>query len=625
MPRRSTASTELSPLAHRGGLALAGAAAAGLCAYGGILALGPALPVAVAVNFATLVTAGALVLVAVMAFWPPLAPPPRWCGFAGIIAIFVLFALALAAKWAVGVSSDVTLGGLLPASDAYGYLRGADSVRHGGTLDVWASRRPLASLQLAGLLGLTSDNLALAIAVLVGLNAAAMAAFVTAMGRGFGAPGAVLATAVLFPFYWPTMANTMSENIGFALGCAAFAIIWQAGRGKRPVLFAAGLALLTLGLLARAGAFFVLPALVLWAGWWFRGGARFSWRWAGAAALGVIAGFAVSVLATKLFAAPGQIPFANFAYTFYGLATNAENWTTIFADHPELRNFPEHQMAREAYRLAFAAIADDPLRLAQGVLGQYNWFLFNAGWHRFIDNHALRAVVILLTVIGIYGAVRDRRSAEGSLLIAATAGVLASVPLLGDGGTRVYAATAPMTAALAVYGLKLGLQWLKRPAAGAPSAPSAGQGLIMAALVLGTIIVAPVLLIQRDTTAGSLQGALDKARETCKAPDRVIAGRNPSTAAIWLVAGGEMPAPPGIHVVNIKDLVASKTNVSKLFQALAAVPLPAQLWTVTEAKSRRQLWLVAGDLSIAPSRGSFAACGNMGDVLFRVRTLHRPN
>ncbi len=610
-------------LALRSGLILAGATAAGIAAYVVLIGMEPPLPVAWTVNFATLVTAGCLVLVAVMVFWPQFAQAPRLGGFIGIIVIFILCAMALSAKWGVGVSSDVTVGGLLPTSDGYGYLKGADSVRHSGTLDAWASRRPLASLQLAGLLGLGGDGLALAIAVLVGLNAAAMVGFATAMGRSFGAPGAVLAAGILFAFYWPSIATTMSENMGFALGCAAFTVLWQAGRGKHPALFAAGLALLTLGLLARAGAFFVLPALVLWAGWWFRGETRFSWRWAGACALGVIAGLGVSMVATKLYADPNQIPFANLSYTFYGLATNADNWTVIFADHPELRELSGPERAREAYRLAFAAIADDPLRVVQGVLGEYNWFLFNAGWHRFIDNHGLRAVIMALTVIGIYGAVRDRRGAEGSLLIAVTAGVLASVPFLGDGGARIYAATTPMTAALAVHGLKVAQQWLGRPI---QAAPEGGRGLITAALVLGAVILAPVFLVARDTAAaGNLQDAIDRARVTCKAPDRIITGRLPSANAIWLVPKGTMSAPAGVHVVNVEDLTASNIGGNPLIAKLAAGPLPAQLWTAIDGKSRRQLWLVTNRLSLAPLRGPFAACAKLADGVLRLWSVQEPN
>ncbi len=146
----------------------------------------------------------------------------------------------------------------------------------------------------------------------------------------------------------------------------------------------------------------------------------------------------------------------------------------------------------------------------------------------------------------------------------------------------------------------------------------------MAALLLGVVIMAPVFLVSRDSAGvGDLDGAVEKARETCEAPDTVIAARNPFTAAIRLVPRGTVPAPPGTLVVNIDDFIASKWRDGKFFTRVAAVPLPAQLWTVVDAKTGEFLWLVTNRLSIEPSRGSFAACATLVDGLYRVRSVHK--
>jgi hypothetical protein len=80
----------------------------------------------------------------------------------------VLFALALIAKWQGGITSDVMVGGLLPASDATGYFSGALNFLHQGVLHEWATRRPLTSLQLASLLSLGGGSLRFAVGVLMG-------------------------------------------------------------------------------------------------------------------------------------------------------------------------------------------------------------------------------------------------------------------------------------------------------------------------------------------------------------------------------------------------------------------------------------------------------------------------
>ena len=63
------------------------------------------------------------------------------------------------------------------------------------------------------------------------------------------------------------MGSLLSENLGLALGAAALALLWDGVQSGRRWLLALGLFTLALALNARAGAFFALPALVIWLVW----------------------------------------------------------------------------------------------------------------------------------------------------------------------------------------------------------------------------------------------------------------------------------------------------------------------------------------------------------------------
>ncbi len=74
----------------------------------------------------------------------------------------------------------------------------------------------------------------------------------------------------------------------------------------------------------------------------------------------------------------------------------------------------------------------------------------------------MRAVAIALLLAGLVDAIRRRREIGPSFLLAVTVGVLLSVPILADGGARVYAATIATTAALIALGGCAIARWLRR-------------------------------------------------------------------------------------------------------------------------------------------------------------------
>ena len=94
--------------------------------------------------------------------------------------------------------------------------------------------------------------------------------------------------------------------------------------------------LLTLALCARAGAFFVLPAVVVAGTYAFRGQSRWSPRFLVASLLAVSIGFGVNAALTGILKDPSsrQSSFSNFSNTLYGLVVEGKGWAQVRIDHP---------------------------------------------------------------------------------------------------------------------------------------------------------------------------------------------------------------------------------------------------------------------------------------------------
>ena len=104
------------------------------------------------------------------------------------------------------------------------------------------------------------------------------------------------------------------------------AVLWRGSRERQHAHVLIGIFLLSLALNARAEAFFVLPLLVLWSMWLFRGRSRLSLRFLVEGIGVVLLAFAINLLLIKVLASEGSTAFSNFSYTFYGLVVGGKGW-----------------------------------------------------------------------------------------------------------------------------------------------------------------------------------------------------------------------------------------------------------------------------------------------------------
>ena len=385
--------------------------------------------------------------------------PSGWIGtFTSFSATLILFATQLSAVWRSSAvpraGGHYILGGLLPMSDASSYYGSALRLLEGDTFSGSASYRPLSHGVLATLLGLTQQNLQLTLAILVLITAIACFLFAREVQHSHGTVAGVLVLVTVFIFYRPYIGTAMTENLGLALGAAGLAILWRGAINKTINLCLLGIFLLTLALNTRAGAFFILPALLLWGAWSFRGASRFSQRFLIGGVSAILLGFIVNSIVFKATASPNAATNANFSYVLYGLIVGGK-WDTVFTDYPELLSLSLAERSQRVYELAFEALRANPFALVIGFIRAWKQFLFDNFVFSFVPSAKVNITLRVLSLVAIVNCYRQRQNPSASLMIAAFIGILLSVPLVPpwDTGTRAYAATIPFFSLFPALGL----------------------------------------------------------------------------------------------------------------------------------------------------------------------------
>ena len=129
-----------------------------------------------------------------------------------------------------------------------------------------------------------------------------------------------------------------------------------------------GLFLLGLALIARAGAFLVLPVLIIGGTFllWDKKRDRFTFLLG--SVVSVFLAFLVDYILRKI-VAPQALAFGNFSYSLYGLFVGNQGWTQVLTDHPEIASLSsDAEMSRVVYQLALEAFRSDPSLAVKGIL-----------------------------------------------------------------------------------------------------------------------------------------------------------------------------------------------------------------------------------------------------------------
>jgi hypothetical protein len=481
--------------------------------------------------------------------------PDRWADGAALATTLALFGLSLAALWRTGISEPTVVGGLLPWSDASGYYYDARRLNLGFTFSEFSARRPLFAGWLAFLLALTGDNLKWSLAILVAINAVACFLLARAVRETEGTVAGVITALIVFLFYRRFAGTTLTENAGVALGTLGVAVLWRWAAAASAAPLALGVFLTTLALNARAGAFFVLPSLLLWMAW--RSRRAYKRALIGcASALGCVAlAFGVNGLLGRLLAGGHGQAFSNFSWTLYGQAVGGKGWGQILVDHPELREISDPELSRRIYHFALAAIRERPwllVRAAGKALRDFvdpdprRSYLFS-----FIRSPEMAmsqwmgCVLIGVAIFALAVALRRHREHRYTLLLFGVAGVILSVPFVPPVDAdwmRAYAASLPLLAVLLGVGggaIAARLPFPPKNTMERRDHPGALLG-ASAALLLLTVGAVSLRVLRRSVSPSE--------------PVRCAAGQ----------AGVAVPVSPGSYIHLASDVDGERTSVPRV-------------------------------------------------------------
>jgi hypothetical protein len=421
----------------------------------------------------------------------------HWLG--GFSLTLILLALRLSFLWTSGYSTDKLIGGLIPFRDAFDYYHGAKFISVGQLISNnsnGATWRPLFPGFLASLLFIFQQNLQWSLAVIAAIVGTCYYVSAYHVNKNMGALSASVYMTLLYFYIQPLIGTAYTEPLGFALGCLGLVLLWTAAKKQKTIDLIFGLVSLTLALSVRAGAFFILPVLILWSGWAFRGSKRFSLQNAGISAVTLIITFLmVNLVYDRLMVQPGGVPFGNFAATLYGQVVGGAGYNWAF------RTLPSRAPAF-IYRAAGRFFLAHPLSFSIGAYKAYrDFFLLQIGVFSFLNGGefvwegiALWMIASLLLLWGLFKSVRSFALPESSLLIAAFVGILISIPFLPpiDGGIRIYASSMPFVFALAAVGIG------KNFSVTEPAESPDGFGIAARAMsiILGTLtVLLPVIIL----------------------------------------------------------------------------------------------------------------------------------
>jgi hypothetical protein len=293
--------------------------------------------------------------------------------------------------WTLGYEGrNAVFGGILPWSDSYDYYNDALRLMHGSPM-AFAAKRPIFSAALAALLRLFDGNLRAPLLLFAVFAAWAVALATSEVWKTHGWRPAIVVYALLLLSERQWAGFIQTEAIGLPLGLIGFALIWRATAGRRTdpakvrLLAAAGLFALTVGLMARAGAFFILPALALWGALRLLPdgtGRTQRWQFFAVAAGAIVAGVAVHL--TILHWTAAGTTFSDYPAIAYGLL-HGQDFTLLAATHPHLAALSGAAQAHEAWQIVLDEAQAQPLLAVKGLAMSFaDLFVSRAGLFGFV-------------------------------------------------------------------------------------------------------------------------------------------------------------------------------------------------------------------------------------------------
>jgi hypothetical protein len=435
-------------------------------------------------------------------FFPIFYQDGKYWKLASFMLVCVFFALPISGLWSSGQSEQYILSGIIPFSDSRYYYADVRNLIEGNQFFTPHSRRPLFSAFFAPILAGVGGNLQVALAIMVLLTAVSCYLAAREIQASLGTTAAVLTVFLEYLFFRPISGKVLSEGLGFPLCLLSLILFLYAARKNNRLSAFCGLFLISLALCARAGAFFILPALIVWIVWHFRVNAKISLQTTVICLLMIGLGFGINQFIYSMFVSAKSLPFSNFSLTFYGLAVGGKGWLQIFTDHPEIANLPEPYYSQKIMQFAFEVLQRKPINLLIGSFNSWALFfstddyysLFNwVGGGRPIIGTLSRLGLYFLILVGIIDTIRYKKDPIKQLIFLTFLGITLSVPFappLDSNRMRVYASVIPFLFLLPAIGLSSIIKFLKLPAL---TRPAGNISNIYSTIFLSSVIIFTLL------------------------------------------------------------------------------------------------------------------------------------
>ncbi len=369
--------------------------------------------------------------------------------------------------WNSGESVSLSLAGFFPISDASGYWTCSNTLLDFGNFGNWPSwaefcqRRPIYLSWLAGLMVIGDRTIHGVLAVQVAFVSIALALLVRQSTRLTGWAGSVFLILYLLIFFssnaWPLV---MTENTGLVFGLFGVAILLSAAEDLSSKLLLIGCALTSIALNARAGAFFILPLLVIWSVCAAEYAGKRKFIWGIYAVIGCSIGFLLQISIVWITGGNPASSHSSFAYVLYGLSVGGSGWQQVLVDHSQVLNqaVSDSGAAKMIYQWAFSNILSNPLVFLKALLKSLSTYLqlVPTGHDDGVPTYFAR-LATCLWYLGWIPIWQHRREPKYLLIGFGCLGSVLSAPFLaGDGGQRVFAAGLAFDA----LQISVGLTWV---------------------------------------------------------------------------------------------------------------------------------------------------------------------
>jgi hypothetical protein len=389
-----------------------------------------------------------------------------WCRFPIAACAFVF---CVSAMWAgivrPGDFHYANLGGLVPFSDAEGYLVAAfDQVRDG----VWSNialRRPLAAgfrsvLLIFGNFSLSSMLILQACLV---AGAACFATQAIVAWRGVWAGTAFFALTYIYARIFVPTPLTEPPGLFWALLSIPFFI--KAFRDRSAGAALVAFAMTMAALMTRMGSMFTIPALLIWLVWQFGNGIAAKLRIALAATAILLGVLGLNSLLLKTYGTSQSSLGSNFSYVVCGLTigTGWEGCPAKLANEGKALRGDDAAVASQLYSMAWGNFRAKPEIFFSRLTDNLEKFASDfpdviwRGYLTGVDEPAwlFRNTLTAISLIGlVYIGARRARFVELSFWALLWASLAASSSLIYyDDGPRTLAASHPLIALFFAMGM----------------------------------------------------------------------------------------------------------------------------------------------------------------------------